>query len=475
MNCFFKYYSALIKGVLAIFLFAILPPVLLSAQEVKAYKPTVSRILFLLDGSGSMKEKWGERSRFEIAKELLIKLVDSLEKKNSNVEFAVRVFGVQSPREQKNCKDSKLLLPFAKNNAAKLEMLLKTLSPQGMTPIAFSIAESAKDFPTDEKSLNSIILITDGDENCEGNPCAASKESSNKRIALKPFIIGLNVNEKGIEKFNCVGTFINTTSEASLQKTVGIIINQTLNNTTVQINLLDHQGNPTVTNVPFTLYDHYSSKVLYNFIHTQDTKGRADTLYLDPVGVYDLEVHTYPAVRKENIELTPGKHNIIALDIFAGELNATCSGASIANNGAQIVVREKRKKNSTLNVQDLNEQEKYLTNSYSLEILTTPPILIDSTILPSVNNLVAIPNYGMVSIVANDHFLASVYRETSTGLEMVEKFDLTAKGENRKLQPGSYLLVYKSNQNYSSESTQSLHFTVEESRTVTLTVSSEKP
>jgi hypothetical protein len=282
------------------------------------------------------------------------------------------------------------------------------------------------------------------------------------------------VSEKEIEKFNCVGTFVNTTSEASLKNTVGVIINQTLNTTTVQINLLDYQGNPTVTNVPFTLYDHYSGKVLYNFIHTIDPKGTADTLYLDPVGIYDIEVHTYPSVRKDNIELTPGKHNIIALDVFAGELNTNCSGASIANNDAQVLVRDKESNRKILNAQDLNEQEKFISNKYKLEILTTPEILIDTLILPSVTNLISIPNYGTVSISANESFLASIYKDAETALEMVERFQITNKGETRKLQPGKYLLVYKAIKSYDSETTQTLRFTVEEGRTLTLALVFDK-
>ena len=65
------------------------------AQQSQVYKPSVNRILFVLDVSGSMKEKWGEKTKFETAKELLCKLIDSVEKKNPNVEFAVRAFGYQ--------------------------------------------------------------------------------------------------------------------------------------------------------------------------------------------------------------------------------------------------------------------------------------------------------------------------------------------------------------------------------------------
>ena len=66
-----------------------------------------------------MREDWNGKNKYTIAKQLLYKLIDSVERKNPNVEFAIRGFGFQSPNTQKNCKDSKLLVPFGKNNATQ--------------------------------------------------------------------------------------------------------------------------------------------------------------------------------------------------------------------------------------------------------------------------------------------------------------------------------------------------------------------
>lgn len=441
---------------------------LLSAQQTQVYKPNINRILFVLDVSGSMKETWNGKTKFETAKELLYKLIDSVEKKNPNVEFAVRAFGFQNPRTERNCKDSKLLIPFAKNNAVHIRNSLDRISAQGMTPIAYSLAQAANDFPIDEKSLNSIIIITDGNENCDGNPCSASQKLLDKRIALRPFIVGLNGGEDFVQKLKCIGTVLDTKDEPALYNTVGVIIKQTLNTTTAQINLLDANGNPTVSNIPFTLYDHTSGKTLYNFIHTLNEKGNPDTLYLDPVGVYDLELHTYPSLKKENIELTPGKHNIIALDVAAGSLNTECVAASIANNSAQVVVRIKTDDVSILNVQDLNEEEKYLMADYNIEILTTPEVRFDTALIAERENKIAVANYGTLSLMAEDKYLASIYQTKNRLLQLVSGFEMNTKVENKKLQPGEYLLVFKSKNNYDSESTRTKKFTVHEGQTVVL-------
>ncbi len=464
----FKFHLNSLRRI-TVFVCCLLPFVLyLNSQPTQVYRPNINRILFVLDGSGSMKQKWGEKTKFETAIELLSKIIDSVERKNPNVEFAVRVFGHQYFRDQKNCKDSKLLLPFAKNNAEKINAALYRINPQGMSPIAYSIAIGAKDFPDDVKSLNSIILITDGNENCDGNPCESSKELVSKRITLKPFIVGLNVDSARYDKFKCVGTFYEAKDESSLYNTVGVIIKQTLNTTTVQINLLDANHSPTVTNIAFTLYDHYSGKIQYNFIHTMNEKGNPDTLFLDPVGVYDLELHTYPPIRKENIELTPGKHNIIALDVPAGDLKAECLAASIANNDAQVVIRSSGDLKPILNVQDLNEEGKYLVSDYHLEILTTPRMNLDTNIASFTQNQITVPNYGTLSLMTGEKLLISIHRERGNLLELVERFEMDEKTNNRRLQPGEYWLVYKSKSNYESESTRSKKFSVEEGRTVVI-------
>ncbi|MBL0310311.1 MAG: VWA domain-containing protein [Bacteroidetes bacterium] len=438
------------------------------AQQTQVFKPNINRVLFVLDGSGSMKQAWGEKTKFQSAKDLLVKIIDSVERQNPNVEFAVRVFGYQSSREQKNCKDSKLLVRFGKNNAAKIQEALKNITPQGMSPIAYSIQMGAKDFPDDEKSLNSLILITDGEENCEGDPCIASKDLVEKKITLKPFIVGLGVEPSVYQKFNCVGTFFDTKDEASFYNTVGVIIRQTLNTTTVQVNLLDLSGEPTVTNIPFTLYDHYSGKVEYNFVHTLNEKGNPDTLFLDPVGVYDIELHTFPPVRKEGIELTPGKHNIIALDAPAGDLTVDCIGASIANNDAQVIVRSKSNPKEILNVQDLNGQSKYLRGNYELEILTNPETFQNIILTAFTENKSSVSNYGTLYLTSLESIIASVYQEVNGMSEMIDQFDASNKTATRKYQPGEYLIVYKAVNNRDSESTKNQRFVIEDGRTVVL-------
>ena len=69
-----------------------------------------------------MNARWGSQTRIEAAKELLSKTVDDLQSV-PNLEIALRVYGHQSPITAtfEDCNDTKLEIPFAKNNFTKVK------------------------------------------------------------------------------------------------------------------------------------------------------------------------------------------------------------------------------------------------------------------------------------------------------------------------------------------------------------------
>jgi Ca-activated chloride channel homolog len=121
----------------------------------------LTRILFILDASNSMNARWGtEQTRIEAAKELLIKAVDSLYG-TPNLEIALRVYGHQSPVTAtfQDCQDTKLEVPFGKDNFQAIKTKIRTIKAKGTTPIARSLEAAAEDFP-DMNARNIIILMT---------------------------------------------------------------------------------------------------------------------------------------------------------------------------------------------------------------------------------------------------------------------------------------------------------------------------
>ncbi len=145
----------------------------LAAQEANDWYEPKSRILFIFDASNSMSGQWDGVKKIDIAREILLDMVDSLEQM-PNVEMALRIYGHQSPIPPQDCEDTKLEVPFSPNNASRIKQKLRFIYPRGTTPIAHSLELAPDDFPPCKNCRNIILLITDGVEACDGDPCEVS-------------------------------------------------------------------------------------------------------------------------------------------------------------------------------------------------------------------------------------------------------------------------------------------------------------
>ncbi len=407
-------------------------------------QPQTTRILFVLDGSQSMYARWENGQKMQIATRLLRNLVDSL-KGVDNVELALRAYGHQNSVTpgDRNCKDTKLEVGFSKSNHEAIKDKLRSIRPRGTTLIAYSLEQAAYDFPDCSDCRNVIILITDGIEECDGDPCAVSLALQKKGIILKPFVIGLGLEPEIMDAFKCVGNFYDAKNEETFKEVLGIVISQALNNTTAQVNLLDELHKPTETNVAITFYDAFSKQIRYNFIHTMNSRGNPDTIPIDPLGSYDLVVHTIPPVEKKGIELTAGKHTIIAVDAPQGDLELKMNGYNEYQDLKALV--RKKDKNEILVVQDFAQKHRYITGLYDLEILTLPRTLIeDVNIAQSRTTTVEIPQAGIVTVSSSAKGYGSIFQEKGDQLEWVRNLSEASTRETIVLQPGNYRLVFRS-------------------------------
>jgi len=426
-----------------IFLTILLCPVHSFSQvkEKEQPKPT-TRILFVFDASQSMYGVWQSDMKIKIAQKLLSNLLDSL-KDVPNLQLALRVYGHQKHYPPQDCDDTKLEIPFADDNVERIKSKLKTITPKGTTPIASSLELSANDFTPCDNCRNIIILITDGLEECGGDPCAVSKTLQKKGIALKPFIIGIGKDFS--TAFSCVGTYFDAANEQQFHKVLNVVISQVLNSTTAQVNLLDTYGNPTETNVNMTFYDNFSGLIKYNFIHTFNNKGLPDTLTLDPLSTYNIVVHTIPPVEVDSITLTQGKHTIIPVDAPQGYLKLKVGGNNISSmNNINAIIRQKDS-TKTINVQSFGQTEKYITGKYDIEALCLPRLYInDVDVSQSYTTTVEIPQPGIGVIQTPANGYGSLYVEENNELKWVYNLKENSTQESISLQPGKYRVVFRS-------------------------------
>jgi hypothetical protein len=156
-----------------------------------------SNVELIIDASGSMATKIQGRSKMEIAKQALTELLLSLP---PTTDVAVRAYG---HRSKKDCADIELLANFGQQRSA-IAARVSTLKPFGMTPLASSIAEAAKDFAGREGQDNTVILITDGEETCHGDPCAVAKIAHQGGVKVRINVIGFKIDPKERAQLECI-------------------------------------------------------------------------------------------------------------------------------------------------------------------------------------------------------------------------------------------------------------------------------
>lgn len=410
-----------------------------------AYGQEVTRILFVFDASNSMNARWQTQRKIDVARKLLKQSIDELQDKD-NLQLGLRVYGHQSAISsgEQDCDDTRLEVPLSYRNGKYIKKKIDEVQCMGTTPIARSLEKAAGDFSDCDDCRNIIILITDGIEACDEDPCAVSRALREKNIILKPFVIGIGIDEDMIASLQCIGNFYDASSEENFEQVLNIVITQALNSTTAQINLLNVNDVPLETNVPITIYDNRTGEILYDFVHTLNHAGNPDTLYLDPIYTYDVVAHTLPSVSNEGIKITPGNHNVIPLKTPQGKLMIKMNGRINDTKGIKAIVRQEGKM-ETIFAQDINHQISYLVGSYDLEILTLPRTYIkDVKVNQSYTTTVEIPQPGILLVKSLLAGFGAVMSEENNKLTFVVSLDPNIGNQSFNLQPGKYRLVYRS-------------------------------
>lgn len=430
---------------------------------------TTTRILFILDASNSMNLDWNNQTRMAAAKEVLSKSVESL-RGVPDLELALRVYGHQSnvTNTYQDCQDTKLEVAFGPANIDPIKMKIKGLQAKGATPIARSLEAAAEDFP-DTNSRNFIILITDGLESCDNDPCLIARKLRDKGVKVTPFVIGLGMDLSYLDKFECIGSYTDAESKAAFENVLSNILSKALLNTTVQINLNTIDSKPLETDVSMFLYEAGTNDLKYTFVHTLNRKGLPDTLVLDPSIRYDLRVATVPSIAKNNIPIIPHTHNTIQIAAGQGQLKITSVKSP---ESTQIQTRITQESNAkTLHVQQLGEIQKYLIGSYQLEILTLPRTYKEVKIEQSKLTSIDIPAAGQFVYQAPKSIIGQVFYERNIGQwEWVCDLPSNQSAGTIRLQPGTFKVVYRQKDQRSSTYTKEKKFTISSLKITNLTL-----
>lgn len=156
------------------------------------------RVLIVYDSSNSM---WGELSdksrKYEAGRNALSTFL--------NTEFGARQIGFRAygHRRKTDCRDSELVTPFSDAATAKasIEKAVTSILPTGKTPITYSLREGRKDF---DSRAGDILLISDGIETCDIDPCTLMQEWQNSNVNIRVLVVGVGLTEIERSAMACI-------------------------------------------------------------------------------------------------------------------------------------------------------------------------------------------------------------------------------------------------------------------------------
>ena len=435
--------------------------------NVKSQERT--RILFVFDASNSMNGSWAKERKIVTASRLLSEAMSKLEY-SETLELGLRVYGHQTlyrPGHQ-DCEDTELVVSIGTGRNLIIQQELKKIIPKGTTPIARSLEKAADDFTECDDCRNIIILITDGIEACDGDPCAVSRALQAKGIILKPFVIGIGMDEMMDANLKCVGNYFDASKEEVFRDVLDIVITQALNSTTSQISILDENNLPTITNVPITIYNEETGEVVNNFVHTLNEQGHPDTISLDPLIKYCLQVHTIPPMEKCGFKLKAGEHNVLEIQAPQGNLNLIKTGLDYRDLKCLV---KKKGDCPTVNMQDMGVSEKYLVGTYDLEIFTTPPTIIkDVEIKANEITDLSIPKPGTLYLKSNGQGYGGIFKLEENRMVSVTNFTNGFLESRYTLQPGKYKVVFRSKHSRQTIFTFEKEFTIKSGKSTNVAI-----
>jgi len=152
-------------------------------------------ILFVIDSSGSMKQMIDGKSQMDSAKEALISALTDVPE-GTNVGIRAYAHRVAQSDKAGSCKDTELIVPVEPISKESIQMKVSALTPKGYTPIAFSLEQTPDDFKASRESEKVIILLSDGEETCGGDPVGVLNRLKGEGFKVVVHTIGFNVDNK---------------------------------------------------------------------------------------------------------------------------------------------------------------------------------------------------------------------------------------------------------------------------------------
>lgn len=155
-------------------------------------------VMVVFDMSGSM---WGQVdgvAKVEIARDAFGDLITDWN--SNNTRAGLIAYG---HRRKGDCSDIELL---AQPDAdADIASLVATLKPRGKTPLSDAVQQAADVLKYTEEAAT-VVLLSDGVETCDADPCAVGAELEALGLDFTAHVIGFDIAEGDKAQLQCLAT-----------------------------------------------------------------------------------------------------------------------------------------------------------------------------------------------------------------------------------------------------------------------------
>lgn len=175
-----------------------------------------NKVIIILDASGSMWAQIDGKPKLEIARESLRTVLQSVP---ADDEIGFMAYG---HREKGSCEDIELIVPPQAGSASAISAAADSLKFLGKTPLTAAVKQAAEALKyTEDKAT--VVLITDGLETCEGDPCALGKELEASGVDFTADVVGFGLTADEGKQIACLadntgGKYIQASDEKALQE-----------------------------------------------------------------------------------------------------------------------------------------------------------------------------------------------------------------------------------------------------------------
>jgi hypothetical protein len=191
-----------------------------------------ARVEIILDVSGSMRASLGAETKMAAARKAIRTTLEGVQ---PGAVVALRLYGHRVPQENKaeSCRDTELAVPFQAIDKPAFQAIVDRAEPRGQTPLTYSLEQAARDFGPANDEQRTIILVSDGEETCGGDPAAASRSLIAQGFKVKVHTIGFDVDAAARAQLEAISTatggeYHDARNAAALAESLTRLTNQAL-------------------------------------------------------------------------------------------------------------------------------------------------------------------------------------------------------------------------------------------------------